>query len=156
MADQNVHEGGCLCGDVRYRTTGDRTIVGVCHCRYCQLRAGSAFGLLVYFTEADVAVVSGDLKPYAFVTESGKHWENQFCANCGTTVFMRLEVFPDQVGIAGGTFDPPSFWYELDGEVFIRSKAHFVGDIEAKNHTPTFFSYDPKRPDEPRLMGMAE
>ena len=31
----------------------------------------------------------------------------------------------------GGTFDPPTFWYDLDAEVFVRSKAHFVGDIEA-------------------------
>ncbi len=35
------HRGGCLCGKVRYMTKEKPKIVGVCHCRYCQLRSGS-------------------------------------------------------------------------------------------------------------------
>lgn len=142
MAAENAHEGGCLCGQVRYRTVGEVQIAGVCHCRYCQVRAGSAFGVLAYFTEADISVLSGELKPYAFTSESDKSWENQFCANCGTTLFMRLEVFPG--------------WFDLNAEVFTRSKAKFVGNIEAKDHSPTFFSYDPIKPEDARLIGVGD
>ena len=53
----------------------------------------------------------------------------------------------------GGTFDPPTFWYDLDKEVFVRSKAHFVGDIEAIEHEETFFSHDPNRAESKRLEG---
>ncbi|MFT4581638.1 MAG: hypothetical protein ACI915_000726 [Gammaproteobacteria bacterium] len=153
MGSEQVHEGGCLCGQVRYKTTGEPSITGVCHCRYCQIRAGSAFGVLAYFTEQQITITSGECKEYAFASESDFTWRNRFCPNCGTTVFMRLEVFKDRVGIAGGTFDPPTFWYDLSGEVFTRSKAHFVGDITAKDHSETFFCYAPKTPDDPRLVG---
>ena len=44
------HDGGCLCGKARYTVYGQPVRAGVCHCRYCQLRAGSAFGTLVYFS----------------------------------------------------------------------------------------------------------
>jgi hypothetical protein len=153
MGSKNIHEGGCLCGHIRYRTVGSPNIAGVCHCRYCQIRGGSAFGVLVYFDEDKVSVTSGNLSDYSFISESGFSWDNKFCPKCGTTVFMRLEVFENQVGIAGGTFDPPTFWYDLSGEVFTRSKAHFVGDIEARDHSETFFCYAPKTQDEPRLTG---
>ena len=156
MATEDAHDGGCICGQVRYRAVGEVKIAGVCHCRYCQVRAGSAFGVLAYFAEDDGSVLSGELKPYAFTSESDKAWENQFCGNCGTTIFMRLEVFPGWVGIAAGTFDPPAFWFDLNAEVFTRSKASFVGEIEAKDHSPTFFSYDPKNPEASRLIGLGD
>jgi hypothetical protein len=38
-----LHEGGCLCGEARYVVSGYPEPRGVCHCRYCQLRTGSAF-----------------------------------------------------------------------------------------------------------------
>ena len=153
MATDETHEGGCLCGQVRYRAVGDVKIAGVCHCRYCQVRVGSAFGVSTDFAEDDVSVLAGELKPYGFTSESDKAWENKFCANCGTTSFMRLEVFPGWVGIAAGTFDPLAFWFDLNAEVFTRSKEKFVGDIEAPDHSPTFFSYDPKKAEAARLIG---
>ena len=36
--------GGCLCGAVRYRTTGMPLLAEYCHCRMCQRVAGAAFG----------------------------------------------------------------------------------------------------------------
>jgi hypothetical protein len=66
---------------------------------------------------------------------------------------MRLEVFPGWVGIAAGTFDPLAFWFDLNAEVFTRSKEKFVGDIEAPDHSPTFFSYDPEKAEAARLIG---
>jgi hypothetical protein len=153
MAADQIHHGGCLCGHVRYRAAGQPNIAGVCHCRYCQARAGSAFGVLAYFDEENVSIESGDCSEYAFTSESGFSWDNKFCPKCGTTVFVRLEVFKNQVGITGGTFDPPTFWFDLTGEVFTRSKAHFIGEISAQNHSDTFFCYAPKSQDDARLNG---
>ena len=53
----------------------------------------------------------------------------------------------------GGTFDPPTFWYDLDSEVFVRSKAHFVGQIRAAKHEDSFFSHNPKVMENERFKG---
>ena len=51
-------------------------IVGACHCRYCQLRSGSAFGVLVYFKEAFLSLEKGVVVKYRFKSESNFQWEN--------------------------------------------------------------------------------
>jgi len=55
-----VHEGGCLCGDIRYRTTAAEPIrVTVCHCTFCQKLTGSAFLVEPIFRRKDV-IFSGN------------------------------------------------------------------------------------------------
>ena len=105
-----LHEGGCLCGDARYIVSGYPEPRGVCHCRYCQLRTGSAFAVLAYFEPKNFSLRSGQLSHYAFTSESGKRWDVNFCAKCGTTVYYQLEVWGDLIGIDGGTLDPPTFF----------------------------------------------
>ena len=146
-----THEGGCLCGAVRYRVTGGSDLTGVCHCRYCQLRTASAFAVLVYFSHENFELLSGDLTRHDFTSESGKKWETNFCVKCGTTVCLELEVFENKIAIEAGTFDPPTFWFTVTNEVFIRSKAHFVGDIVSSVKDETFFSYDPVSGEHDRL-----
>jgi hypothetical protein len=36
-----VHEGGCVCGAIRYRVTADPLRVCACYCTFCQRRTGS-------------------------------------------------------------------------------------------------------------------
>ena len=31
-----IHEGGCLCGSVRYRTVGAPVGATICYCTFCQ------------------------------------------------------------------------------------------------------------------------
>ncbi|MEC7760701.1 MAG: GFA family protein [Pseudomonadota bacterium] len=126
MSDDERHQGGCACGAVRYETTGQPVKTGLCHCRYCQLRTGSAFGVSVYFPADAVREISGDLRDYTFHTESGRSFTTRFCTTCGTSVFWSLEVFPGLVGVAGGTFDPPTYWFDVTREVFTRSRAPFL------------------------------
>ena len=150
---REYHDGGCLCGAVRYRAFGEPVRAGVCHCRYCQLRAGSAFGTLVYFSSGNVELLCGEFSEFNFTTEMGRAWKNEFCRTCGTTLFMHLEAWPGDVGIAGGTFDPPTFWYKLSGEVFRRSKANFVGEIDAPRRLQTWANYEPQGTESCRLDG---
>lgn len=147
------HLGGCACGAVRYRTTGTPEKAAVCHCRYCQLRTGSAFGVSVYFRDAAIEVLSGTLKAYSFQTESGRAFTQHFCPDCGTTVFWNPEVFPGLTGIAGGTFDPPSFWYDIRREVFTRSRAGFVALTGMTESSATSSSHAPVIVEKPALTG---
>ena len=122
------HEGGCLCGKVRYKTEGDPKYVGICHCRYCQLRTGSAFGISVYFDNGQVNVLQGDasLKSFKYPTESGRQSHLQFCSDCGTTLLWSSQWRSSMTGVGGGTFDPPTFWYKLNGKYFVDPKQNLL------------------------------
>ncbi len=152
MTENHVHEGGCACGSVRFRTHGEPSRAGVCHCRYCQTRTGSAFGVSAYFPAEKVDLLSGELRDYSFQTESGRPFTTRFCTTCGTTVFWTVGALPGLVGIAAGTFDPPTFWFALQRESFTRSAAPFV-HIDAPEHLETTASYKPVNPENAALSG---
>ena len=58
MSDQ-VAEGGCLCGAVRYRVRGEPLSSGVCHCRSCRRTSGSPMLPWVTFLNAQFEVIQG-------------------------------------------------------------------------------------------------
>ena len=50
-------------------------------------------------------------------------------------------------GVAGGCFDPPSSWYDIDREVFCRTSAAWINnDIDEKHDTHP--NYDPIAKDQ--------
>ena len=94
----DIHEGGCLCGKVRYRVLGDPRHSGVCHCAFCKRRTGSAFGISVYFDEAAVQITSGLLKTYEYRSDESNRWiRAEFWPNCGTTVTATAEWAPGEM-----------------------------------------------------------
>ena len=151
MSDNEQHEGGCACGKVRYHATGQPEVHAVCHCRYCQLRTGSAFGVGAYFPNDKVSLLSGDLSHHRYQTQSGNNVTTNFCSACGTTTHWQIdsEFLGGKTAIAVGTFDPPSFWFDINREIFLRTKAPFV-EIDAENKFETSGTYKPVKEDEDR------
>jgi hypothetical protein len=122
----DTHEGGCLCGAVRYRVTDAPARTTVCHCTFCQRRTGSAFGFMAYFKQEHVEIMSGTLKTYEHRSdESNRSLRIEFCPNCGTTVAMSVETLPGAQGIAGGTFDDPS-WLQVQRHTWLRSAQSWI------------------------------
>jgi hypothetical protein len=108
----SVHEGGCLCGDVRYRTLADPVRVTICHCTFCQRFTGSAFLVEPIFRRDDVTIIRGRPKTYDHRSDSSrKRVTLNFCERCGTAICLDLERFPDILGVCGGTFDDPN-WFD--------------------------------------------
>jgi len=123
---ESAREGGCLCGAVRYRVKNAPFRTGVCHCRFCQRRTGSAFGVGVYYKKDDFELLRGALRSYEYRSdESGRWLRMEFCPKCGTTVTWTLELFPDARAIAGGSLDDPS-WIRIERHTWARSKQHWV------------------------------
>ena len=121
-----VHEGGCLCGAVRYRVIGEPTFSGVCHCTLCKRGTGSAFRVAAYFNDAGVEITSGILKTYEYRSDESNRWiKTQFCPSCGTTVTWTAELRPGGRGIAVGTFDDPN-WIKPTRHGFTRSALHWM------------------------------
>ena len=58
MSDKKIHQGGCACGENRYETSGNPERARVCHCRYCQLRSGSPFGVGAWFKDENIKHLS--------------------------------------------------------------------------------------------------
>lgn len=119
------HEGGCVCGAVRYKTRGAAQRVSLCSCDWCRRRTGSAFGISVYFKKDDVEI-AGPLKAHRLKSDAGRWLQSEFCETCGSSVTWTLELLPDYRGIAGGSFDSPAFWYRPERYVFARSKPDWL------------------------------
>ena len=122
MTSNTVHDGGCLCGEVRFQAIGEPEVAAVCHCRYCQLRTGSAFGISIYLKSENLKISSARLKSYTFTSESGKVLTYKFCDNCGTTLFWDVELFPGLIGTAGGSYHKPSVRRKTGVGGFLKDK----------------------------------
>lgn len=116
----DLHEGGCLCGTVRYRAKGQPMRTLACHCRFCQKMTGSAFYAESMFPIEAVAF-EGELSvhDHRSVT-SGKSVRVHFCPRCGTTVTLTFERWPEYRAISRGTFDDPD-WVEIGSHIWTGS-----------------------------------
>ena len=108
-----AHEGGCLCGAVRYETLADPIRVTICHCRFCQSATGSAYMVEPIFRLEDLRIFKGSAATYQHRSVgSGKKVHVHFCAVCGTKLYLTFERFTDTCGIYAGTFDDPN-WFKI-------------------------------------------
>lgn len=96
--------GGCLCGEVRYQTTGDLRDVVNCHCERCR-RVTGHFMAATGCNRAQLAIDErGTLRWF----EAGPGVFYGFCGRCGSTLFWRADGRPEWISIAAGTLDQPS------------------------------------------------
>lgn len=98
----------CCCGSLRVETKGEPAIVAACHCLECQRRTGAPYGVGAYFEKTQVRA-HGASKIYIRDGQEGRKLRFHFCPDCGTTVYWELDVRPDYIGVAVGTFADPSF-----------------------------------------------
>ena len=87
MTTATAREGGCLCGEVRYRVDGAAAPfdVAYCHCRMCQRSAGAPVMVWAEVPEGALAWTRGEPRAY----RSSPGWERLFCPDCGTQLVFR-------------------------------------------------------------------
>ncbi|MEO6362568.1 MAG: GFA family protein [Caldimonas sp.] len=121
-----IHQGGCLCGSVRYKTIGQPIKVFVCHCSMCQRATGSAFAIEPAFLKSNVEFTGKPVAGYSYRSpDHGRLLHFTFCATCGTRVGLSLERLPLSQIVYGGTFDEPG-WLKPDCQIFMRSAVPWV------------------------------
>ena len=77
------HEGGCLCGALRFAVSADPMRVTVCHCRFCQRTTGTAYLVEPVFLKTQFQITSGTPRTWDTVSAgSGKRVTIHFCATC--------------------------------------------------------------------------
>lgn len=117
-------EGGCYCGSLRYRTTGDPMFKGQCHCRECQYISGGHPNVVMAMPEAGFAYTKGRPKQFRR-TDLEKPVTREFCAECGTHILAKSSALPGALLLKVGTLDDPSAFgtpqmviFTIDKQVF--------------------------------------
>ena len=60
------HQGGCLCGKVRFELNDDPEVAYGCHCRFCQKATGTAFRSGMRYRKENVSINNAELKTYIY------------------------------------------------------------------------------------------
>jgi hypothetical protein len=97
-----VETGGCLCGKVRFSTTGPLREVIFCHCSQCRRQSG------LYFAATSVAAEALDLSGAEHITwfAASDFAKRGFCATCGTILFWKPNG-EARYAVLAGAFDRP-------------------------------------------------
>jgi hypothetical protein len=127
MSGNGSLEGGCACGEVRYRLTGTPMIVHACHCRDCQKQTGGAFVINLWIERKFIEMSSAE--PIAVPVPpgpSGKPHDVFRCAACGTALWSKYRAVPgDTLFVRAGTLDDPAA-VTPDVHIFTRSKVPWL------------------------------
>lgn len=99
-----VAEGGCLCGAIRYRVSGEPVATTLCHCRSCRRASGGTNVAWAVFDHSDFKWLSGF--PAAYSSSPGLEWLH--CRDCGSLVAYRRASRPNHMDVTAGTLDDPS------------------------------------------------
>ncbi|MDR9783956.1 GFA family protein [Rhizobium redzepovicii] len=97
-----TYTGGCQCGAVRFRVSGELKDSSICHCRMCQKAFGAYYAPLVSVRGADFAWTRGERKKF----RSSNFVERGFCGDCGTPLFYDIPG-TDFINITLGSLDDP-------------------------------------------------
>jgi hypothetical protein len=75
-----------------------------CWCRLCQY-LGAGGGTVNACFETDGFTITGVIRDYSCIADSGNVMHRQFCATCGTPMFSSAEVRPHLIFVRVGTLD---------------------------------------------------
>jgi hypothetical protein len=142
---QEVTEGGCSCGTIRYQMKRDPMFVHCCHCTFCQRESGTSYGLNVLIETSQVELLQGQLERIELESNSGKGQSVFRCPNCQIAVwshygaggellsFVRVGTMDDAASIAPSIHIYTSTkqpWVTLSDDVprvpeYYRAKEHW-------------------------------
>lgn len=117
-------DGGCYCGQVRYRADGDVMLKAQCHCRECQYVSGGHPNVVVATPESGFSYVKGAPKQFRRA-DLAAPVTREFCPNCGTHLLTRTPGLPGAVLIKVGTLDDPGVYGGPQMVIFTVDKQAF-------------------------------
>ncbi|MBZ8135214.1 GFA family protein [Afifella sp. IM 167] len=118
-------EGGCACGQVRYRLTSKPMFVHCCHCLDCQRQTGSAFVINGIIERERVVLLAGEPVAVALPTDSGRPHDVWRCPQCQTALWSDYGRRKVLVFLRVATLDEPHAIVP-DVHIYTRSKVPWV------------------------------
>lgn len=96
--------GGCLCGAVRYEVGAPALFGGYCYCTDC--RKISSTHSAVHAVPIAAVAITGEVREFSSLGDSGAMVTRGFCPTCGTGIFSKGSR-PGVMMIKAGTLDDP-------------------------------------------------
>ena len=119
-----VHEGGCLCGAIRYRAEGKPYNTNVCYCTQCQRQSGAVMPAFAAFTLDRFRLTKGAPTSY----RASDFATRRFCATCGTSLFWQRDG-ADMLDVFLGTLDQPARLPPPDDQLWGEHRVPWVPDL---------------------------
>jgi hypothetical protein len=138
MSKEQVFEGGCLCGAIRYRSTAVPVRGVICHCSMCRKHSGAPILAFVHFPIKAFAWIKGEPTRY----RSSQYAERGFCPKCGSTLSMHEEVLGDRVQVTLGSLDEPHR-AKIDDHVWTEDR---IAWFDVKDDLPRYPKDSPASP----------
>ena len=98
--------GGCLCRAVRFEIAAAPMAARTCWCRLCQYLGGGTASVNICFP-SDAVSVTGEIRYYESVADSGNVMRRGFCPTCGTPLTSAAQARPHLIFIRAGALDDP-------------------------------------------------
>lgn len=141
MSNENdVLQGGCQCGAVRYRLSRAPLELYICHCKECRKQSASAFGISFIVPQSALRLVQGEPHFWSRPTDTGNTLDCAFCPACGSRLWHQRRGATDVLSIKGGSLDEPvdvsnaiHIWTSrmLPGVVIPEGAVRFSGEPDA-------------------------
>ena len=157
-AGDQTREGGCACGHLRYRLSGEPVFAGNCHCRLCQQQTGSTSVVNAFYESERIELLEGTLSEHRVATGSGGEQVICRCAQCGTAVWSHYPRLGRLgAGVRVGTLDDAA-GITLDAVIYIESKLPWVALPQGIPAFQQGYDFREVLPPErfARLMALAE
>ncbi len=117
--DQQIHEGSCLCGAVKFTVVGELAPPSACHCSKCRKHTGH-FEAGTDVPRSAVTVSGGDRVTWF---QSSEKVRRGFCSVCGSSLFFDITHI-DRIGLSMGAFDTPTRT-QLTMHIFVADKGDY-------------------------------
>src|SRR5580692_10686772 len=133
-------EGGCYCGNLRYRAEGETMLKAQCHCRECQYISGGSPNMFMLMPVDGFAYTKGTPKQFTRTDIEGAV-TREFCAECGTHLTTHRPGLR-AVNLKAGTLDDPALYGSPQSAIFTCDKQAFHTIPEG---LPSFEKLPPRR-----------
>ena len=120
-------EGGCYCGEIRYKSEGEPIFAGQCHCRECQYITGGNPNVMMALPLDSFTWTRGETTTFSR-SDLDAPVTRHFCPTCGTAIGSEAPGVPGAIIVKVGTLDDPS--------IFQPQMAIYTVDAQSFHHVP--------------------
>jgi hypothetical protein len=133
MADE-VLNGSCLCGAVRYRVRGPFMRFVHCHCSRCRKASGTGHSTNLVAEPANLEWIAGRDQTTRFDLPSARSFATTVCRTCGSPVARLSRDGQRAIIPAGSLDDAPSI--QPSARMFWESRAQWSCSGDDLRHFP--------------------